>query len=202
MVVYILSLVGTLLSISLSFSPFKSIQKHGSTGNFEMIPHEFLITNHATRVQMLVYGIKKWIPSYIIPTIFSTTISFSMLLLYFSYRQKAVRFLKWYIPSVLILSYLIYLYIPEYYLSASFGTFNVLLYYCPVRRMIYNYKTSGRLNIDMYILTASLCNTSVWLTYGVLMNLWGVIIPNFLGLVLSLIQVGMLVLESLKVKTA
>lgn len=184
----ILSLIGTVLSITLAISPYKSLQKHGSAGNFELIQHEFLVINHTTRVLMLIYGIKKWIPSYIIPTLCSTTVSFLMLLLYYIYKRSALQFLQFYIATVLLSSYLIYSYIPESYLSTIYGTFNVCLYYASLQRMVYNYKTSGKLNIDMYILVASICNTSVWFTYGVLMNLWGVIIPNILGLVLSLVQ--------------
>ncbi|CAG9311509.1 unnamed protein product [Blepharisma stoltei] len=186
----VLSGLGTLLSIGVNLSPLPSLLKASKSKNLEEISHLYLILSNLIPLIWSLYGLKSKIWLIYIPAQLTFFTSLAWIAWYHIISKNSIIFMFWYLLSIFSSSiiFLNCLTANNLGLAAVIISFGGI--FAPLQQVPYALLEMDHKYIDINIMVSCLFCGAVWLLYGYFINNRFIIIPNSVGIIFCLLQIG------------
>ncbi|KAF4320051.1 hypothetical protein BBO99_00005275 [Phytophthora kernoviae] len=199
----IINVVATITSIALYLSPypdFREIHMNKSTGEVRVLPVLMLFCNS---VMWALYGLASEIFFPVMSiNVFGmiTTITFSSVFYRWSTERAVLNKMAAVtgLGLLVVLTFTVLAMISAIPVSSNvlvltlgYGAVavNICLYAAPLQTMTTVLSTKSSASIPLTMCVVNLINSSLWLSYAVLSNNMFILVPNSLGVILSVVQV-------------
>ena len=184
----ILPTIGSSMALLMCISPLRRVVQCGKAKTFYLIPYIFLVVQPLTRMTLSTYGYVRGNYEYALATFFPFVAAAICLLIYhYYYGDLLVAAFKFSFLSVIYV--IILTSIPIKVFAVIAMTLNIGSYASSFDKLIQAIKLKDPIYLDMWIISASIVNASVWLTYGTIIMEIPIIAPNIVNWLLCFSQI-------------